>query len=175
MARAQSTDFLQNFRFQVEVDAGAPDYIKRTFSAPHGGFRTCTLPEFTAEAVEYKEGVWRMPKKFPGNETVGMFTLTRGIVKSNTGFYDWIVAKINGKDYRADLIIKQFHRDDWASDAQHPDPFQVQTGKANRVWKIHEAFPSRCKLSTDLDSTVADISVEELDVQCEWIDLVVNP
>jgi len=173
-ARAQVTDFLQAYRFHVTCDEGAPAYIKNAFKEPHGGFRTCSFPEFNTDAVTYKEGIWRMERKYPGNTTVTDCSLERGVVKSNNGFYDWIVKKINGQDYRTDLVIFHFHRDDWKSDAQHPDPWQVNTGSANRRIKLHEAFPIRCKLASDFDATSGEISVESIDLAFEWMELSVG-
>ncbi len=147
MPRAQSTDPLQGFRFKV-VDANVDGGSFLT-----GGFATATLPEFTMEAAEYKNGDEKFKRKFPGIPTVNDVTLTRGVVKTNTEFYDWLKAALNGQEYRSDVTIQQFHRE---SDAE---PAFVYT--------LKNAFPIRVKPAGDFDANTSDINLAEVDIAYE--------
>ena len=53
MARAQATDFIHSFRYQVVADVGAP--AGELFD-PEAGFSSVTVPEMNVEVSEYKEG-----------------------------------------------------------------------------------------------------------------------
>lgn len=151
MARAQSTDPLQGFRFKVaDINAGGGSFLS-------GGFTTSTLPELTVEAVEYKNGDEKYKRKFPGIPTVNDVTLTRGVIKSNTELWDWVKAAINGEEYRADVTIQQMHRDDSENPAF--------------VYTLMNAFPIRVKPAGDLDANTSDISIQEMDIAFESFEI----
>lgn len=151
--RAKDTDFYNNARFRV-MDSGL-GYLTSI-----AGFTTCTVPEYTLNAVEYREGNRKFAYKQPGNVTVSDVTLTKGMAKLNTQFYDWILATINGVEYRTDLEIWHFHRDDSDWETEKP-------GAPTKKIILNNAFPIRCKPGADLDAASDDINIMELDVALE--------
>ena len=102
MARSQATDFLQSFRFHVKSLNRAGDFPDPLqFGSDAGingeaGFQSVTLPELSTEAVEYREGTFKYTKKQPGVPTVSDVTMMRGVVKTDTDFYDWLIRGISG-------------------------------------------------------------------------------
>jgi len=134
------------------------------------GFSTCSTPEASIDAVEYKEGHMVYTRKFPGTPTMADITLARGVALKDTLFYDWMFKVIEGGDqYRTDLVITHFHRDALPGyqGLNNPNATAInvaQTPPSNRQYIVQEAFPLRCKIAGDLDATSADVSVAEMDV-----------
>lgn len=163
MARAQATDYFHSFKFRVlagSVNGGATPVFT-------GGFNSVSIPEYSVEAVEYKEGIWTFKRKFPGDVTVSDVTMTRGVVRGDTQLYSWILAAIHGQEYRADIVIHQFHRVDIVGSA-----VDYTNIVAKRTITLQEAIPIRVKLGADLDSVTSDISIEEIDIALEQFTLV---
>ncbi len=163
MARVQSRDPLQKFRFHAEAYLNdGTDGLKYTDeSGAQAGFNSITVPELTIEAVEYKEGTDTYKRRYPGAPTWSdTITLSRGVAKRDTVFYSWIVDKVlGGLEYRADMTIYHFHRDG-----------NKDISKA-RLYTCYEAFPARVKLADDLDATGSDVSLQEIDINYEWAEL----
>ena len=162
MARAQSTDFYHVFKFQMKIGtagrAGASDIV--------GGFTNVTVPEVSTENVEYKEGIWLYRRKYPGDPTFSDITATQGVVKGNTAFFDWIFAAYTGNEYRVDLQILQFHREDVTG------LFDYSNASASRIYNCFECLPSRVKPSSDFDSQSSEVALAELDIQIERMEIV---
>lgn len=161
MARAQATDFYHAFKFHVVIGTpgitGASDILS--------GFTAVTMPEQTLENVEYKEGVFLYRRKFPGDVTFSDITLSRGVAKKGTAFWDWINAVTLGEQYRVDLNILHFHRDD----IQGLTDFTKATPK--RIIRCFDCFPIRVKPGADFDAQASDISIEEMDLAIERFEL----
>jgi phage tail-like protein len=147
MARAQSTDFLQVFRFKVYT--GQPDFL-----GPDGGFSACSMPTLDVGVAEYKEGTWRWKRKYPGIPTVGDVTLSKGVARKDTRFYDWIMAAINGQEYRTDVKIEWYTRE----------------GVLSKEIILKEAFPSSVRLGGDFAADADDISISEITIVAEEIE-----
>lgn len=162
MARAQNTDFYHAFKFHMKVVTGGIT----GGSEIQGGFATAVMPEQTLEAVEYKEGIYLYRRKFPGDVTFSNLTFTRGVAKKGTAFWDWIQACTLGEEYRVDLQILHFHRDDVVGLAD----FTQATAK--RIINCYECFPIRVKTGKDFDAQASDISIEEMDIAIERFELV---
>ena len=162
MARAQSTDFYHGFKFHLKIVTGGIT----GGSAIQGGFVTVTMPEQTLESVEYKEGIYLYKRKFPGDVSYSDLTLTRGVAKKGTAFWDWINATTHGEEYRVDLQILHFHRDDVVGLAD----FTQATPK--RVINCFECLPIRVKPGADFDANASDVSIEEIDIAIERFELV---
>lgn len=196
MARAASTDFLQNMRFHVvaaTADSVNPfQYKVVTGQTSAGvdveaqaGFSAVTTPEVSVEVVEYHEGHHIYTHKFPGRPSVSDVTFSRGVAIEDTDFFYWTLQAIEGSDedrYRADLFIYHGGR------AGLPKAAITDLGSGKkgvggpsrrfsigstptRAYELKEAFPIRCKVAGDLDGTAGDISISELDVAYErmWI------
>ena len=187
MARAQATDFLQNFRFHVETIAQAglgwnPINYDRTGASNTGvdskaGFQSCSLPDVSMDAVEYREGTYKYTKKFAGVPTVSDVSLMRGVVVKDTAFYDWIIRAISGAEYRADIQIKQFTRNNMVLPEGAADPeYSVgENGKTPtrcaRTYICHECVPTRGKPGADLDATSSEVAMAECDFALEWFEV----
>ncbi len=165
MARAQATDPLHNFRFHATVAVDGADAVAFTDSTgAQAGFMSASTPEVTVEAVEYREGIDTWTKKLPGVPTWSDVTLARGVMKTDTSFFDWISKAIGNEEYRGDLSVYQWHRDG-------KTPGQIgDLGKA-RIYSCYEAIPTRVKLAGDLDSTASDISLAEVDIAYEYAEI----
>lgn len=171
MARASSTDYFHSMRFFVAATAQSGYNPFSEGGNPDGGFSTCTTPEASLEAVEYREGHMIYTRKQPGLPTMADLTLGRGVVLKDTMFYDWVFKTIEGTgQYRTDLIIRHFHRDalPGATAANNPNSTVVERDAVPaRLYHVQEAFPIRCKIAADLDATASDISVAEVDIAYE--------
>jgi phage tail-like protein len=158
--RSANTDYFHNFRFHARVEGpGGIDYLDSNTA----GFNTCTTPEMTVEATEYREGIWTYTRKFPGLATVSDITLGRGVTRRVGSFYDWMIRCIEGGEYRATLTIYQYHRV-----GKEPDERATRDDLAFAKRIIcEEAMPIRMKPAGDLDATAADVSIQEVDVAME--------
>jgi len=169
MARASSTDYFHSMRFFVA--ATTKDGYNPFALTAAAGFSTCSTPEVSLEAVEYREGHMIYTRKQPGLPTMADLTLGRGVVLKDSTFYDWIVKTVEGKgQYRTDLIIWHFHRDALQGTGGFDNPNTdkiVNDATPARKYHVMEAFPIRCKIAADLDATASDISVAEVDVAYE--------
>jgi phage tail-like protein len=161
MARVESTDPLHNFRFHVRT---ASEQGQFSSSEGEAGFQSCTLPEVSAEAVEYREGTYTYTRKFPGLPTVTDVSLMRGVTKTDTSFFDWIQAAIRGGEYRTDMTIYHWHRDGKTYGT-------LSDLNAARKYLCYEAFPIRVKPAADLDATSADVAIAEMDVAIEYFEI----
>ena len=164
MARSQATDFYHAMKFHVKVVTGGVTGASNI--GTQGGFTNAVMPEKTIEAVEYKEGIYLYRRKYPGDVTYSDITLTKGVAKAGTDFFDWINAVLRGQAYRVDLQILHFHRDE-VSDL---DNFTSATAK--RVINCYECFPIRVKPGADFDGQSSEISLEEMDIAIERFELV---
>ena len=176
MARPATSDLFHSFRFFASAsDIGVIKPLE--VAGAQAGFSSITTPEYTLEAVEYREGNSTFTKKFPGLPTTADLTFSRGVVKNDTGFYDWLIATMaSGGDYRTDITIWQFHRAGlpiWSPPVSMNNlPLQqVETNNVTaplRKYQVFEAFPIRVKPAGDLDASTADVSVAEADVAYEY-------
>lgn len=172
MARAESSDFLQNFRFHVRVVDG-PDYLAfnpgEVAVDAEAGFQSVTLPEETFEAAEYREGIYKYTKKFPGPPTFTDVSLMRGIVKNDSSFYRWAASQRAGAPYRADISIEHHHREDVPVGIGE----KIATVAARQIL-CHECLVIRAKPGADFDATSGEVSMAELDFAIEWFELLVD-
>lgn len=181
MARAMITDYINGMRFHV-VATGAGVVAMRYLSPPgrpEAGFSACTTPEVSMEAAEYREGTMVYTHKYPGVPSMGGdITLSRGVTRRDSTFYEWARIVIEGGaatggEYRADLDIKQYHRREVLSgDTSSSVNFNtIDVTSASSVpaklYRVFNGFPVRCKPAADMDATSSDISLAELDVGYE--------
>ena len=147
MARAVDTDFYHNFRFHVVDPAGGNlDKV--------AGFRTCSVPDLSVDTAEYREGVYKYTRKYPGIPKVGECALSKGVAKKNSDFLAWLFKCIDGgvPSYRSDIDILEYH----ISDTLGID------GHASKVIHLREVFPISVKPTGDKDSSSSDIAITEL-------------
>lgn len=162
-SRSQSTDFFSINKFWI-TDAKAI----LNLAAPAAGFNTCSSPEMTIGLVEYQEGIETYRRKYPGEPTFGPITCTKGVVKTDTTFFQWILSAAENQPYRTDITIYHFHRDDVAGLTNY------QASIPTRQLKLKNAFGTRVKLGSDFDAMGAEISIEDLDIEYESLSLSIN-
>lgn len=165
MARAQNTDFFHNFKFNVFTDASAA-----IMPVAEGGFSTCSLPEVSLDVNEYKEGIHVYKRKFPGNPTVSDVSLAHGVTKTRSSLFGWMQACVNGKEYRTNVYVQHFHRDDTINFGD-PEAFTANA-TASRTVKLVNAFCIRYKPGSDFDAQGSEVSIEECDIACESFEVL---
>jgi phage tail-like protein len=201
MGRAAATDPLHNFRFHAKMVAGTGSpvagipgaspadvlqpsengagFIAGGNVGAEAGFQSITMPDVSAEVAEYREGNRTYTMKFPGVPSVTDSTFQRGVARYDTAFYSWLLAAIEGDEYRADVTVYHVQRPRRTLDivpGAGGKAFMAATELAvsdvnTKRYILREAFPMRVKLAGDLDSTASDISISEMDVAAERIDL----
>ena len=127
------------------------------------GFQSCTLPEASTEATEYREGIYKFTKKFPGVPTFTDVTLMRGIVPTDTGFHDWAITAMTGGEYRSHVRILHYQRGDIT-----PGTDEAVPGTAAREYQCFECFPIRAKPAADLEAMTGEVSMGEMDFSLEY-------
>jgi len=144
-------------------------------TSPQAGFSTCSTPEATTEAVEYKEGHYVYTRKYPGNPTVSDISMQRGVAKVDSSFWSWLKTVIEGGEYRADVAINHYHRDT-ALPGLGAGKGNLQgidlTAKPARQYLVKEAFPTRHKVAGDMDATASEVSIQDLDLAYEEFDVI---
>lgn len=153
MARAVDTDLYHNFRFHVVDPAGGN--LDRV-----AGFRTCSVPDISVDTAEYREGVFKYTRKYPGIAKVGECSLSKGVVKKTSDFMAWLFKCIDGGvTYRSDITIQEFHIS---------DPFGID-GRPSKVIQLKEVFPISVKPTGDKDASSSDVAIQEMTLSVEEI------
>jgi len=177
MARTQEFDFIQNFRFHVRAlgtdGTGGKNFLELDRGndlSPDGeaGFQSATIPEMTLDATEYREGIYKWTRKYPGIPTFGDISLMRGVIKQDTLFFDWAMAVADGSEYRDDVDIYQYSRQDLAAFAGVEEHISATP---SRIYHCKGCFPIRAKPAADLDATSGEVAIAELDLSCEYYEL----
>jgi phage tail-like protein len=172
MARAISTDFYQNFRFHVMMVEGDGVKASEVFTkAPTAGFNSVTIPELSMEATEYREGTAIYTKKFAGIPSYDSVTMTKGVTQDDNDFWLWANKAAAGGEYRADLKIMHFNREDVQG---FTDVGMAAHTGAYRAYMCYNCVPTRLKLTADMDATGSDVSIAELEVAVEQVVLMIN-
>jgi len=188
MPRAAASDPLHSFRFHVRSNNapainGAGDDILQPDGTEDGyiigngteaGFNSVTTPELTVENAEYREGVRVYTMKFPGVPTIADITLNRGVARYDTAFFNWVLAAVEGNEYRTDLIIFHVQRpalEQTQDTTKGPNIDVTGDGIVSKLYKLYECSPARVKPAADLDASTSDVSIAELDVAFERFDI----
>lgn len=160
MPRQAQDDFIQAFRFHVTSDS---------FLDPVAGFNSVTIPELSVEAAEYRAGNRVYTRKQPGPPTVADVTLSQGVARAGTPFWDSIQAYLNGSEFRFDFSIKNYHHYDLiqAGGIERKIPDDVVSSK---IVSCFNAFCIRAKILGDLDATSSEISLREADFAIEYFE-----
>lgn len=153
MVRAAQDDFMQSFRFHV---------VENEFLGNVAGFNNVTLPELSVDPTELREGNRIYTIKQPGIPTVSDLTLSSGVAKTGTDFWDMIQAYLSGEEYRVDVRIKIYHHTDILG-----QEFTFN-GESSKVLFCANAFPTRVKPLGDLDATSGEIMLREMDLALEY-------
>ena len=112
--------------------------------------------------TEYREGVYLFTRKYPGIPKVGDCSLSKGVAKKNLDFLRWIFKCINGgQTYRSDITIQEYHIS---------DEFGID-GAPSKVIELKEVFPTSVKPTGDKDASSSDISIQEMTLACESVEI----
>lgn len=169
MARPQATDPLHNFRFHAIATAvsglgGDPMQGDPVGNGAEAGFQAITIPEYTVESAEYREGTKTYTEKYPGIPSTNDVTFTRGVARSGGAFHRWVLASIEGREYRSDITYFHFVRE--GRSAPFNPALDLSDANSKRYMLI-DALPIRIKPAGDLDATSSDVSLAEMDVAFE--------
>jgi len=196
MARSGNHDPVDSFRFDVRIISVslAPGNLLNSVKKggvisqfARVGFTSVTIPEFTTASTKYRENTDNyVMRKIPGLMHYNDITMERGVmptpegqsdvkkaIGSNKDFYRWLtkvntanpaismIGEITGtksttllkqsENFRKDMIIILRDRE----------------GKAAKRWYIVNAWPSRYKGSSDLDSNSESKAIESLTLTYE--------
>lgn len=199
MGRAAATDPLHSFRFHATTVEGgaspvlgiagtaASDVLQPNENGPgyiagggtQAGFQSITAPEVTNDPAEYREGIRTYTQKFPGIPSMNDVTLNRGCARLDTAFFSWMLAAVEGAEYRADIIIWHVQRPErdlsiteGAGGVLTAAGSELEvTPEISKRYILKEAFPTRVKIAGDLDASTSDISLAELDIAYERFDI----
>ena len=164
--RVAANDLMQNFRYHVtgvlEGSKDNPIGYSPDDSDVEAGFQSVTLPEITAESVEYREGTMMWTQKYQGPPTVSDLTLSRGIAKNDTAFYDWMIDALAGRNYRASITIYHYQRTEY-----EPSVGGGATTSA-RKYECFQCLPIRVKPAADLESATGEVGLAEVDIALEY-------
>ena len=184
MARAKISDFLHSFRFHVVLTGFGNDGDRQLERSTDGrssaGFNAVSTPEASHDAVEYREGTHIYTQKFPGIPTVSDITLSRGVAHKDGKFWAWMKDVIEGNaEYRGNLDIFHLHRDSrpasGAGTLEEYTPPEASPPGGFIKYKCNQALPIRMKVSSDLDATASEVSIQELDLAIESFDVIDSP
>jgi phage tail-like protein len=184
MARPLNTDFIHSMRFWVTVvgaESALSGRLQPSVFLPgaHAGFSACTTPEGAVDSVEYREGHYVYTRKLPGIPTMSDITLSRGVAKTDSAFYEWMRVTMEGSgvnNYREDIVIHHHHRESLLgnSGSTSASAFDVVDTPGSRKYNLFEAYPIRHKVASDLDATASEISIMELDVAFEHFTITIE-
>jgi phage tail-like protein len=186
MTRAAASDPLHSFRFHARASGvvGVPGTLGTDVLQPEGtgegftateaeaGFQAITTPEITLETAEYREGILTYTQKYPGVPSINDLTFSRGVTRYDTAFFNWILGAVEGNEYRADVTIFHVQRParELSRDTSAGTVLDVSDEIAKR-YIVRNGIPIRVKLAADLDANTSDISLGEIDVACERVDI----
>lgn len=197
MARSRLDDLLQVYPFWL-FDAGVlGGNILFPVLDPSLAFAALTAPEISVEQKTIQHGNWAYKAQVIKNASVSPITLSRGTRFYDSDMYNWITAAIRGKDpVRRNLFMIHFLgvRDGSglvqtlggaalgavSSLASGGNGFSGAVGGAiignfidnripGRAWVLHDCIPVRYKAGSDFDATSGSVSIQELEVQPEYI------
>lgn len=137
----------RNARFLLEFD----DLVK-------AGFSSCTIPENSTEAVEYREGDERPTvRKLWGLNNYGTLSLEGGVTDDSIELFEWRkqVEQGNLDEARQDIAVIVM------DEAGDPGP----------RWEFRNAWPTNYD-APDLDATGGEVAIESLEIEHEGMERV---
>jgi phage tail-like protein len=176
MARSQSfsEDPLMTYKFALrelpspataldskvlpQSEGRSPDYYRGLV-----GFQTLTMPEVSVEMRDVIEGNWPHPRRVPLTRmTTGDVTLAQAVFPNSSDFYVWIFQCLYGRG----APKRSFGIDHLARSRG-----SVNAWEARRSIRLINCLPVSWKPGSDFDATAAEVSLEELTMNVERIDL----
>lgn len=191
MARERLEDLMQVFPFWV-FDAGVlGGNVLFPVLDPSLAFSSASAPEIAAELKVIQPGNWEYKRQVVKTANVGPIVLSRGTRFFDSDMYNWINAAIRGKDpVRRNLFMIHFlglRQGGGAAQIAGGAALGALAGGAagavggaiigsfidnripGRAWMLNDCVPVRYKAGTDFDATAGSVSIQELEVQPEYI------
>jgi phage tail-like protein len=157
MARASSTDLLDTFRFQVQVDG----FIR-------AGFTECTAPSLEIKVREYAEAGRHMnPLKITQNANFPDIILSRGVF-TDSDFLSWVQTIYNTNNQGTEAF----------SNSQNRKTIQIfqynRIGQLVYTYVLYNCLPVQYKVGSDFNAMEDAISMESLKISYEGFSVTSN-
>jgi len=137
----------RNARFLLEFD----DLVK-------AGFSSCTIPENSTEAVEYREGNERPTvRKLWGLNNYGTLSLEGGVTDDSMELYEWRKQVEQGNVDEARQNIAVIVLD--------------EAGDQGPRWEFRNAWPTNYD-APDLDATGGEVAIESMEITHEGMERI---
>jgi phage tail-like protein len=132
------------------------------------GFSGCTAPKFELASKEIKEGTWEFPRVFCTGANAQTITLSKGLVRTETGFYLWVLNAMRGLLTRRTIKVVSYGRNPRVQNAwSKPERLD---DVASCVWTLYNCYPVGYRTSQDWDGDSGKIQISELDMHYEWFE-----
>lgn len=120
------------------------------------GFSRVQLPSIERDVIRYRDGSDKTEpmRKLPGLPTIGDCVLERGVIPSDTDFFQWLSTASFGSVERRDVVVKLL-------DASHQPVL---------VWHLRNTFPVALEWSV-LDAQHSAVLIERLRLSVESVEL----
>jgi phage tail-like protein len=148
---------------------------------PSFGFSACTAPEVSIELREVQPGNWEYKRRAVKTADVAPIILSRGARFYDSDFWIWIHNAIRGKQpLRRNLVLVHFMGYRPLAAMTPPDTSgnlsdevastSLTTRLPARGWFLSGCIPTRYKSGGDFDAASSDVSIQELEVQPEYVE-----
>ncbi len=137
----------RNARYLLEIDG----LVK-------AGFSSCTIPENSTEAVEYREGTDPpTTRKLWGLNDYGTLTLQFGVTDDSIEVFEWrrLVERGDLDEARRDIAVIILDEE----------------GNPGPRWEFRRAWPTSYD-APDLDASDAEVAIEGLEIEHEGMERV---
>ena len=167
MARALTTDPLQNFNFYL-LDIPTPTAIPVAFPFKVGqassegqllSFKSISVPNVTLQTKKIQEGNWPWAHEVPiGKVTVGDCTIQSAVTPLSMDFYMWFLQAMYGVQApRRNFTIVQTQKDKLIP---------------RRIYNLFRCFPKAWTPASDMDASNSNISIESLTMSVHEIEVL---
>jgi phage tail-like protein len=168
-------EFAQSYRFFV-IDK-TPNSEFSVFDWQDGedpktlaaGFSSCTAPSMQSVTTDIKEGTWEFTRTFVTGISSGRITLRKGLVRTETGFYLWMLNALRGLLTRRTLEIVSYR-----GGSIHDGVVFHQAKNLRKfstcVWTLHNCIPIAYHPSQDWDAENGKVQVSEIEIHYEWFE-----
>ena len=124
------------------------------------GFQTITMPSVSLELRDVVEGNWPHVHRIPVTRmSTDDVTLTQAVFRNSSDFYTWIFQALYGRGApRRNFVIVHLGRG-------------IFGWEGKRLIRLMNCVPVSWKPGSDFDANAAEVSIEELTIHVERIDL----
>ncbi|WP_331234139.1 phage tail protein [Natronorarus salvus] len=135
----------RNTRFLLEIDG-----------IVQAGFSSCTIPENSTEAIEYREGTDPpTTRKLWGLNDFGTLSLEWGVTADSIELFEWrrLVEQGQLDDARRDIAVVVLDEE----------------GEPGARWEFRKAWPTSYD-APELDASGSDVAIESLEIEHEGME-----